>query len=328
MIDPSQGSEADVRRRLKPFARERVMQSWVHLLVVMMCIMAAYLVLFSVSNLFISLLSACFLSLVILRFFVIYHDYAHKTILRNSGVATLIFTLFGLYVLAPLSIWRRSHNHHHQHNSKFSFSGIGSFPIITKRAYLVASRSQRFRYLFMRHPATLVCGYFVGFLFGMCIGNLNKLRKHPDALGALVLHFGVGGLIFWYGGSVVFLCAFIIPAFISSAIGSYLFYVQHNYPGVVHRANTHWSNYHAALKSSGYIRMNALMNWFTGNIGYHHIHHLNSAVPFYNLPKAYCAIPELRIEADTTLHPRDIITCLGLKVWDEALDRMSALDDV
>ena len=120
----------------------------------------------------------------------------------------------------------------------------------------------------------------------------------------------------------LFMLSFFMPAMISCCIGSYLFYVQHNYPGVVHYQYENWSYFKAAMASSGYIKMNIVMEWFTANIGYHHIHHLNAAIPFYKLPKAYHSIPELKIKKDTTLHPFDILKCLKLKVWDPESNKM------
>ena len=155
---------------------------------------------------------------------------------------------------------------------------------------------------------------------------VNNFRKHFDSLLALSLHGAVGLIIFLNGGIGLFIFSFLLPAWISSCMGSYLFYVQHNYPGVVHQQNENWSYYKAAMGSSGYIKMNPVMEWFTANIGYHHIHHLNAAIPFYNLPKAYRSIPELKIGKDTTLHPIDILKCLRLKVWDAAANKMTGVN--
>jgi omega-6 fatty acid desaturase (delta-12 desaturase) len=83
-----------------------------------------------------------------------------------------------------------------------------------------------------------------------------------------------------------------------------------------------WTYYRAALESSSYMRLNRLMQWFTGNIGYHHIHHLNIRIPFYRLPEAMAAIPELQSPVTTTLAPRDIIECFRASLWDEESQRM------
>ena len=316
-------AERRIHSAVRAFAKEDRTQSWIHVCILVLCVGSSYATLFFVSDVLILFPVSILLSLLFVRFFVIYHDYAHKTILQKSLIAKVIFTFFGLYTLAPLGIWSRTHNHHHQHNSKLDESGIGSFPIITKIAYLNSSLAERCRYLATRHPVTIVLAYFFTFLFGMCLFNvLKKSRKHVDSLFALILHLGIGLALFLNGGSSLFVFSFFMPALISSCIGAYLFYVQHNYPGVIHQQNANWSYYKAAMGSSGYLKMNPVMEWFTANIGYHHIHHLNAAIPFYKLPLAYNSIPGLKIEKNTTLHPMDIMKCLGLKVWDEAANRM------
>jgi omega-6 fatty acid desaturase (delta-12 desaturase) len=116
--------------------------------------------------------------------------------------------------------------------------------------------------------------------------------------------------------------ALLVPMSIAGALGSYLFYAQHNFPGVTFKDKAGWTYEGAALESSSYLRTNPIMAWFTANIGYHHIHHLNHRIPFYRLPKVYREIPELQTAKTTTLSPIDIFRCLRLKVWCVESQRM------
>lgn len=321
--------EKAVYATARTYAKEDRIQSWFHFSVIILCVACSYLILFVSSNLFILFITSVVLSLLLVRLFVIYHDYVHMTILRDAFVAKIFFTFFGWFILAPISIWKRSHNHHHQHNSKLDSLGIGSFPILTRNEYLDCSRSKRFVYLLSRHPVSIALGYFVTFLFGMCLRSFTQnFKKHWDSLLALVVHAGLGFMIFFLGSIELFMLAFLMPALVSGCIGSYLFFAQHNYPGVIHHRKEDWSNYKAAITSSSYIKMNWLMEWVTANIGYHHIHHLNAAIPFYNLPKAHHDLPQLKIQIDTTLHPLDILKCLRLKMWDPCLNRMIGMEDL
>ena len=116
--------------------------------------------------------------------------------------------------------------------------------------------------------------------------------------------------------------SFLLPFAIAAASGAYLFFVQHNFVGLHILPVEEWSHFRAALESSSYLRLGPIMNWFTGNIGYHHVHHLNSLIPCYRLPEAMAAIPELQSPVVTTLRPRDMITCLRLSLWDVPSQRL------
>jgi omega-6 fatty acid desaturase (delta-12 desaturase) len=131
-------------------------------------------------------------------------------------------------------------------------------------------------------------------------------------------------LVFLLGWPALFL-TMIIPHFIACAIGSYLFYAQHNFPGVTFSDNAGWTYEKAALESSSFMKMGPLMRWFTANIGYHHIHHLNARIPFYRLPEATAGIPELQDPKVTSLNPVEIFRCLRLKVWDVETQQMVGL---
>ena len=267
--------------------------------------------------------------LLLLRMFVIYHDQQHQAILPKSRLAEALMGIFGILALSPPSIWKSSHNHHHNHNSKLRGSHIGSFPIMTKDQFLKSSKRERLQYLFMRHPLTILFGYVSVFLGGMCILPLfEKLRDHYDCLIALVVHAVTGVLLAVFFGWQALLLALLIPDFIAGAIGSYLFYAQHNFPGVSFNAADGWTYEKAALESSSFMKTGPIMGWFTGNIGYHHIHHLNARIPFYRLPEVLNNIVELQTPKTTSLNPIEIIRCLRLKVWDVESQQMIGLAQV
>lgn len=265
--------------------------------------------------------------LFILRLFVIYHDQQHHAILPNSRLAELMMRAFGIYALSPSSIWRSSHNYHHKHNSKLRGSHIGSFPVMTREHYLRASRGTRLKYLFMRHPLTILFGYIFMFLYGMCVYPFfNDRKAHLDCFFAFILHVAFGTALATFIGWDGLIYTQTIPHLIACAIGSYLFYAQHNFPGVILADKAGWTYEKAALESSSFLRTNPIMRWFTANIGYHHIHHLNAKIPFYRLPEVMECIPELQNPKSTSLSPRDIYQCLRLKVWDAQSQQLVSLD--
>jgi omega-6 fatty acid desaturase (delta-12 desaturase) len=310
----------------KPYAGDFTAKSWWYL--VSTTVLLAGAMAGTVWNLNLGGKIACSVltGLLYLRLFVIYHDQQHRAILPHSRLADAFMTVFGILILSPSTVWRSSHNHHHSHNSKLRGSHIGSFPIMTRAQFLKSSRATRFKYLFMRHPLTILFGYIFIFLHGMCLYPcINDPREHFDCLIAFVLHFAIAAGLFFLIGWPGLLLTMVIPHFIACAIGSYLFYAQHNFPGVTFSDNAGWTYEKAAIESSSFMKMSPIMGWFTANIGYHHIHHLNARIPFYRLPEVKAAIPELQSPKTTSLNPMEIIRCLRLKVWDVEAQQMVGL---
>lgn len=310
----------------KPFAQDHTLRSWWCILstigALTLTLAGSILPIPLAARFACSILSG----LLVLRLFVIYHDHQHQAILPRSRLAAALMKIVGLFCLSPTSIWTSSHNHHHHHNSKLRGSNIGSFPVMTKERFLDSTRMEQRLYLFMRHPLTILFGYPIIFLYGMCFYPFfDKPRAHWDCFLASLIHIFMGiAFVFIFGWTGLFLTQ-TLPALIAGALGSYLFYAQHNFPTVSFHDRAGWTYEKAALESSSYLRTGRLMAWFTGNIGYHHIHHLNARIPFYRLPEVLKKLPELRHPKTTSLHPAEIIRCLRLKVWDVEAQRMVGL---
>jgi omega-6 fatty acid desaturase (delta-12 desaturase) len=315
----------------KPFATDSTAKSW-------WCVLSTAVLLagcvigtfphFAGAHFYLAgrIVCSVFAGLLVLRLFVIYHDQQHHAILSKSRLAEGFMRIFGILALSPSSIWRASHNYHHKHNSKLRSTHIGSYPVMTKAEYLKSSRTTRFQYLFMRHPLTILFGYVFVFLWGMCIYPFfNQPKEHYDCLIASVIHLTLAVVLTWCFGWPALFLTLIIPHFIASAVGAYLFYAQHNFPGVSFYDRAGWAYEKAALESSSFLKTGPIAAWFTGNIGYHHIHHLNHRIPFYRLPEALKKIPELSKPKTTSLHPFDIIRCLSLKVWDVETQQLVSL---
>lgn len=319
----------------KVFAKEIRWKSWYNTLTTLVLLVGALLgtvyfpVIGNVSPIYGRILCSIFSALMLSRFFIIFHDFQHHTILRGSHVANAIFTIFGIYMVTPPSIWKRSHDHHHNNNAKLYSASIGSFPIMTRQKFMEANKEDKSYYLAVRHPLNMFLAYFTTFLYGLCIQSfMSNFRKHWDSLVVLIVHVAIAVFLFVHFGWLTWFLTFFVPFFISHMLGSYLFYAQHNFPGVRFRNNKDWNYVNAALESSSFMPMNPFMQWVTANIGFHHIHHLNSKIPFYRLPEAMAAIPELQQAKTTRLTPSDMIACLKLKVWDPELDRMIGFAEI
>ena len=306
----------------KPYAREQRGRSWWHFTSTIAIVAG----LFTLNSLgfhwFYRLPIAILTGLVLVRVFVLYHDYLHGAILERSWFANAFFTTFGLLAMSPRSIWKRSHDHHHHHNAQYFGTGAGTFKLMTVDEFARATRWQRLAYAFERHPLTILFGYLTVFIGGMCLQPfLTNPKRYWDAGLALVLQAAIIVTLAIYSPAALFF-SFLLPISIASAAGAYLFYAQHNYPSAEYHDSDHWDYVVAALRSSSCLRGGALTHWITGNIGYHHVHHLNSRIPFYRLPEAMAGIPELQNPGMTSLHPLEVWRCLQLKLWDPELNRL------
>ncbi len=261
--------------------------------------------------------------LLLARTFILYHDFMHGSILRGSLPAKIVMHAIGLFMLAPPRSWRESHNYHHANVAKLGGPAIGSYPILTTAAWRQASRGQRFGYRFSRHPLTILAAYLTIFAFTLTLQPLfRSFRKNWDSLLALTIHGGAIALLWMLGGPSLAFFVVLLPFGIAAALGAYLFYAQHNSEGIRMFPPEAWTYYRAALESASYLDVGPTVGWFLGNIGYHHVHHLNPSIPFYRLPEAMAAIPELHHPTVTSLRPPDVIACLRSNLWDEDAGRM------
>ena len=307
----------------KAFAFENRIKSWWCLwsTVILLCSL-----LFVASSNYISLLGGLSASVlagfVIVRLFVIYHDFFHGAILKNSRLAYSILYLFGLVILSPATGWKSTHDHHHKHNSNEFGAEIGGFPLVTTEDYASYSYLKQLGYRVVRSPLIILFGYLTGFLINKTLVKLiRNPRKNFSCGVSLVVHFGLAILLSMYSGRALLL-GMVLPLFIGSAIGTYIFYVQHNFPGMKRKEGKEWDYVYAALCSSSFLKLSPMMNWLTGNIGFHHVHHLNSKIPFYRLQEAMDGLVELQSPTTTTLGIVDVFRCLQLKLWDSNSEQL------
>jgi len=313
----------DLIKATVPFAEVSVRRSWWHVGPTF-AMLAATLTGAGIApwwplQLLLSLLAA----MLMVRAFITYHDYMHRAILVQSRFAWVLFRLYSALALTPPRSWKKSHNYHHGHVGQISSSSIGAFPIMTTKMWREASRATKTSYRLTRHPLTVLAGYLTIFLFSITLLPLlrNPVR-HWDSLLALVGHAALIATLWIFGGFYTAFFVVLLPMLIASALGSYLFFAQHSFKRMHILSQEAWTYYRAAMESSSYMRLNRVMQWFTGNIGFHHIHHLNVRIPFYRLPEVMDAIPELQSPVTTTLSPRDIRDCFQCCLWDEDRQRV------
>ena len=307
----------------KSFAFEHRAKSWWYLLSTI-CLLGTLMFIAgsSFTPIIASVSASVLAGFVVVRLFVIYHDFFHGAILRNSKLAHSILYLFGLAILSPATTWKQTHDHHHKHNSDKFGAEIGGFPLLTTEEYWNASRWQRLVYRVVRSPLIILFGYVTSFLLNKTLLKfVHDPKKNYSCGVSLLVHFGLLVAVGLFSIKALLL-GMLLPMIIGSAIGTYLFYVQHNFPGMKRKEGKEWDYVYAALYSSSFLKLSPMMNWLTGNIGYHHVHHLNSKIPFYRLPEAMENLVELQTPALISLSVYDVFACLQLKLWDPISERL------
>ncbi len=316
-------ADKDLFRATLPFGVESIKTSWwvvgSTFLLLLASLFGAALAPYWPIRLLFSVLSA----LLLVRAFITYHDYMHNAILSRSRVAKWLFRLFSMVALTPPRAWRYSHNYHHGHVGDINAAADGAFKLMTTDMWRDASLLTRIAYRVERHPLTILAGYFTVFFLSVTVlPFLRNPTRNWDSLLVLFGHVGLIATLWIVGGFDMAFFVVLLPMTIASMIGSFLFFAQHSFENMHILPTESWTSRRAALESSSYMKMNSVMRWFTGNIGYHHIHHLNVRIPFYRLPEAMDAIAELQSPVTISLSLRDIRACFRCCLWDEGLQRM------
>jgi omega-6 fatty acid desaturase (delta-12 desaturase) len=320
---PQVRSGPELIKASQAFQTENRWTSWKLLLTTLSALVAGLFLVLWIEPWPIKILAGALVGLVQVRLFIFYHDALHGAIFSRDPVAQVFMRLVGVYLMILHGVWKETHDHHHQNNARQLGSSIGTFPVLTIAMLQRLSRWDRLRYRIARHGLTMLAGSLTMMLGGMVWAPLMRQpRRHWGGPLAVALHILVFIAVGWYAGWINALCLLTVPCLVSMAIGTYLFYAQHNFPAMKLTSRTEWTFAAAAMQASSMFDMSPLMRWFTGDIGYHHVHHLNHRIPFYRLREAMQAIPELQQPGRTSWHIRDIRACLDLCVWDPELQRM------
>lgn len=260
----------------------------------------------------------------LVRIFIIQHDCGHHSFFRSRSGNDLVGGFCGLFTLTPYYLWRRSHSRHHASSGDLSHRGHGDVWVMTVDEYRGCSHLGRLRYRLYRHPLVMfVVGPSVLFILMQRFTFNIPPTWRRERKSVHMTNFGIVAIL------AVAWCTIGLPTFflvhlpivmLGAAIGSWLFFVQHQYEDAYWQPHDNWDFIRSAFEGSSYYRLPRVFQWFTGNIGFHHIHHLESRIPNYNLPTCYDHVPELR--RAVTLGLRDSFRCTRLKLWDEQLQRM------
>ena len=258
----------------------------------------------------------------LLRTFVVFHDCAHGSFMPTKRGNLWLGRLTGLVVFQPFANWRHNHAVHHGTAGDLDRRGTGDVPTLTVEEYVSRPWKQRLGYRLFRNPLVM---FGIGPIWSLMIGPRiwsNRMRPRQRrsiivtnlALAALI------GAIVWLVGLEAWLLVQMPIAFIAGTLGVFLFYVQHQFEDVYWESAEHWDYAEAALQGSSYLRLPKLLQFFSGNIGLHHVHHLSAKIPNYNLQRAH---DENAIFHDVpVLSVRDGLRSIRLKVIDPKSGRL------
>jgi acyl-lipid omega-6 desaturase (Delta-12 desaturase) len=265
----------------------------------------------------------------LVRIFIIQHDCGHHSFFWNRRANDALGFLCGILTLTPYQFWRRTHARHHVTSGNLNHRGHGDVGTLTVDEYLERSRLGRLSYRVYRHPLFM---FFVGSSYLFIVqqrftrGVPRSWRRERISVYATNLAIVTAlGLAWCTIGVPTFLLIELPVVTLASAAGSWLFFVQHQYEDAYWQPHPSWDFTRSALEGSSYYCLPRVLQWFTGNIGYHHIHHLNSRIPNYNLAACYVAEPAFRKAVTFGLF--ESLKCASLKLWDEDRQRMVTFAD-
>lgn len=257
---------------------------------------------------------------LLVRLFMIQHDCGHGSFFRLRRTNDLLGRTLGVLTLTPYAAWRRSHAAHHASAGNLDRRGVGDITTLTAREYLSRPAWRRWCYWLYRHPLIL---FGIGPVWQFLIAHrmptgspLHHWQSWLSVLGTDAVLAGIAAPIIWAVGPITFLIGCLPVILLAATIGVWLFYVQHQFEGTYWRTGTDWDFQAAALEGSSYYDLPVLLHWVTGNIGFHHIHHLSSKIPSYRLRDCFNENPEFRNARRLTLV--ESLKCARLALWDEA----------
>jgi omega-6 fatty acid desaturase (delta-12 desaturase) len=233
----------------------------------------------------ISVLAAGFL----VRTFIIFHDCCHHSFFKNRRANTILGTITGILTVFPYHQWQHDHSVHHATSSNLDKRGTGDIWVLTVDEYLAASTWKRLKYRLYRNPLVM---FGLGPIYVFLLKNRfnRKGAVFNERMNTYITNAGIAALIALFCltlGWEQFLLVQGPIFFLSGSLGIWLFYVQHTFEDSYFEEDKHWEYVKAAVEGSSFYKLPKVLQWLTGNIGYHHVHHLSPRVPNYKLEEAH-----------------------------------------
>ena len=258
----------------------------------------------------------------LVRVFIIFHDCGHGSFFKSRVVNDTLGIITGVLCFTPYYRWRWEHAVHHSSSGDLDRRGTGDVWTLTVQEYLEASRWKRFAYRLARNPIVLfVLAPMLLFLVIERLpkgkgGTRERLSVHITNLLILCVAVGLSRLMGWKAYLIIQTALIMI----AGSAGVWLFYVQHQFEDVYWERREQWDYVKAALQGSSFYKLPKILQWFSGNIGFHHIHHLSPRIPNYHLEKCHQAEPLFQSVKPVTLFSS--LKSMGFRLWDEQRRKM------
>lgn len=261
---------------------------------------------------------------MLLRIFIIQHDCGHGSYFPSRKLNDIVGCLCSLVTFVPYFYWRRQHAIHHASNGNLDHRGHGDMDIFTVREYEQLSKREKLRYRLYRNPLVFLV---VGPLFFVLVINRFafdhektslKERINVHTTNAVVL-CNLVLLMLLIGPGPLLLIALPV-LYVAAGAGIWLFYIQHQFEHTYWKKDAEWDYVTAAMQGSSFYRLPKLLQWITGSIGYHHIHHLKPGIPNYMLQRCHDENPQF--QKVTTITLLGSLRTMFLSLWDEEMERL------
>ena len=256
-------------------------------------------------------------SLFLVRIFIFFHDCAHNSFFASRRANTVLGYVMGILTFTPFKYWQHNHLVHHNTYADLDKRGVGDIWTLTIEEYQATSPMRRLGYRLYRNPFVFL-GIGPGYSFLLTQRILHQWAGKNERFSAAVTNLAIIAIILAASQTIgigTYLLIQLPIVLIAGSLGIWLFYVQHQFEGVYWSRHEDWDPVKAALKGSSYYQLPKVLQWFSGNIGLHHIHHVLPRIPNYKLQQSYDESPAMQAVRPLTL--RRSLKSLFLNLWDE-----------
>ncbi len=259
---------------------------------------------------------------ILVRAFIIFHDCGHGSFFRSAKANHILGAITGVLTFTPYFHWRWEHAIHHSSSGDLDRRGTGDVWTLTVQEYLESSRWKRFAYRLARNPVVLfiIAPLFLFLIQQRVPSPKAPVRERYSVYGTNLALGTIAAVMIAIFGLKAYLVIQLTILITAGAAGVWLFYVQHQFEGVYWERTEDWDYAEAALKGSSFYKLPRILQWFSGNIGFHHIHHLSPRIPNYNLEKCHRAEPLFQTVKPVTFFAS--FKSLTFRLWDEQRRRL------